>query len=80
MTFMHCISKTVKQFYLSIFSDVGEHDHSSTLSVVDHLPHVPSSALHGALSYDVRLLLLVALHIVTQHELIEMSSHDEDSH
>ncbi len=57
--------------YLSIFSEVGEHDHSSTLSVMDHLPHVPGSGLHWALSYDVGLLLLVALHIATEHELIE---------
>ena len=50
--------------YHSILYEVREHDYSSTLSVMDELPHVPSRGLHGALSYDVGLLLLVALHMV----------------
>ena len=57
-------SYTEVLLYLSIFYEVREHDHSTTLSVVDHLPHVPSSGLHWALSYDVNLLLLVALRVV----------------
>ena len=58
-------SKQQEHYYLSIFYEVRKHDYSPTLSVIDHFPHVPSRGLHGALSYDVGLLLLVALHMVT---------------
>ena len=48
--------------YHSILQQVRQHHHNSTLSVVNKLPHVPSGGLHGTLSYDVRLLLLIALY------------------
>ena len=47
--------------YFSILQQVRQHHHNSTLSVVNKLPHVPSGGLHGTLSYDVRLLLLITL-------------------
>ena len=47
--------------YHSILQQVRQHHHNSTLSVVNKLPHVPSGGLHGTLSYDVRLLLLITL-------------------
>ena len=51
--------------HLSLLCEVGQHDNSPTLSVVDDFPHVPSRGLHGVLSYDVGLLVLVALHRVS---------------
>ena len=47
--------------YHSILQQVRQHHHNPTLSVVNKLPHVPSGGLHGTLSYDVRLLLLITL-------------------
>ena len=47
--------------HLPCLHQVREHDHHSTLPVVDHLPEVSGSGLHGTLGYDEGSLLLVAL-------------------
>ena len=47
--------------YLPTLHQVREHHNHSTFPVVDHLPEIPGSGLHGTLSYDEGSLLLVAL-------------------
>ena len=52
--------------HLPCLHQVREHDHHSTLPVVDHLPEVSGSGLHGTLGYDEGSLLLVALECVEE--------------
>ena len=47
--------------HLPCLHQIREHDHHGTLPVVDHLPEVSGSGLHGTLGYDEGSLLLVAL-------------------
>jgi hypothetical protein len=54
----------VKVIYHFIFCETREHHYSPTLSVVHHLPHVPGSGGRGTLSYDVGILVLVALQLL----------------
>ena len=46
---------------LSILHQIRQHDNHPTLFVVDHLPEVSGSGLHGALGNDEGSLLFVAL-------------------
>ena len=47
--------------HLPSLHQVTQHHQHSTLPVIDHLPEISGSGLHGTLSYDEGSLLLVAL-------------------
>ena len=47
--------------HLPTLHQVTQHHHHSTLPVIDRLPEISGSGLHGTLSYDEGSLLLVAL-------------------
>ena len=54
--------------HLSILDKSGQHDNGGTLATVQHLPEVPTRALHRILSNDEGFLLFVALHRQTDRQ------------
>ena len=47
--------------HLPSLYQITEHDNHSTLPLINHLPEISASGLHGTLGYDKSSLLLVAL-------------------
>jgi len=61
---MHGLYSYIVDTHLPIFHDAGSHDYSRTFIVIYNLPQVPDGGCHWSLSYDVGLLMLVALMII----------------
>ena len=49
--------------YLPSLHQGTQHHNHSTLPIIDHLPEISNSGLHGTLGYDEGPLLLVSLYV-----------------